>query len=348
MRLAIVGAGVSGLAAAWALRNTELDVVVFEKSQGYSGRAATRGQHGVRYDHGANYFKIDSERVEHLICSELPTDELVEIPGDVWTFDAEGQVQPGDDDANAASKWTYRNGISTIGKLLAEAANAVVHRETRVEHVERQDGAWRVRTDTAETYGPFDAVLLTPPAPQTIAILQASEGAHSARTALVDAMREARYPSQFTVVLGYDQPISRPGDFFALLNLDRKHPIAWLSFEEDKPGHVPDGQSVLIVQMAPHWTEAHYEASHNVLVDRVVALVEDVLDTSLAAPTWSDHQRWRYALPNKAAATSEMEAAEAAGLFVAGDALVGKGRVQRALGTGLDAATQIREYAGST
>ena len=59
-KIAIIGAGVSGLAAAWALKDSDWEVSVFEKSRGPSGRAATRTINGVRVDHGANYFKLNS------------------------------------------------------------------------------------------------------------------------------------------------------------------------------------------------------------------------------------------------------------------------------------------------
>ena len=81
--IAIIGAGASGLAAAWSLQKSGFDVTVFEKSRGLSGRAASRSKNGVRFDHGANYFKIDSEPVRQLILDELPTDDLAWIEKDV-------------------------------------------------------------------------------------------------------------------------------------------------------------------------------------------------------------------------------------------------------------------------
>jgi NADPH-dependent 2,4-dienoyl-CoA reductase/sulfur reductase-like enzyme len=69
-RLAIVGAGPSGLAAAWRLRDVpEIDVTVFEKSNGVFGRAATRTRHGVRLDPGANYFRTDLPEIASMVHS---------------------------------------------------------------------------------------------------------------------------------------------------------------------------------------------------------------------------------------------------------------------------------------
>ena len=56
-RVAVVGAGLSGLAAAFKLREQKVEVCLFEKSRGLSGRAASRSRNGCRYDYGANYFK---------------------------------------------------------------------------------------------------------------------------------------------------------------------------------------------------------------------------------------------------------------------------------------------------
>lgn len=344
-RLAIVGAGVSGLATAWALRTADIAITVFEKSRGYSGRAATRRRDGLCYDHGANYFKLHSQELETLVREQLPSDELVTIDRDVWIFDAQGNLQEGDPASNAEAKWSYRRGINTIGKLLAAEARADVQRQTRVKRVDQRSNGWAL-TGQEGPLGVFDGVVLTPPAPQTEALIRESDIGADLQQNLLDGIQPATYASQFTIVLGYERPIDRPGAFYALLNTDREHAIAWLSFEDDKPGHVPDGQSVLILQMAPDWTEARFEASPDALTEEGAALASDLLRTDCSDPTWTDHQRWRYAIPTAEADRDRLRRAEAAHLFVAGDALVGKGRVNRALETGLRCAEWIEAQIG--
>ncbi len=343
-RVAIVGAGVAGLAAAWALRTTDAEVTVFEKSRGLSGRAATRGRHGIRYDHGANYIKIESGAVQHVIREALPTEELVPIEGDVWTFDQFGQIAPGDSASNAAPKWTYRSGISTLGKHLAAQASAEVLRQTHIEQLHRTGSAWELETTDEASHGPYDTVLLTPPAPQSRALVTKSEWEDDRKTEVIAGLAAASYQAQFTVVLAFESQVDRPEGCFALLNTDRAHPIAWLSFEDDKPGHVPDGQSLLIVQMAPAWTQDRFDAPREQLVAEVRPLVETLLETPLPPLAWADHQRWRYALPTAAADTDRLDRGEDVGVFFAGDMRVGQGRVGRALHTGLDAADRIAAW----
>ena len=344
-RLAIVGAGVSGLATAWALRTEKVEITVFEKSRGYSGRAATRRRDGLCYDHGANHFKLHSDELETLIRDRLPSDELVEIERDVWTFDAEGTIQKGDPASNAVPKWTYRRVINTIGKLLAAEASAEVQRQTRVHRLVQEAKGWTVFDDVGDALGRFDGVVLTPPAPQTETLIRNSAIDDNLRAPILKGVQAANYTSQFTIVLGYDRVIERPGDFYALLNTDRDHSIAWLSFEEDKPGHVPEGQSVLILQMAPDWTEAHFDDTRDPLAAEAINLASDLLGTDCTDPAWTDHQRWRYALPTSAVDSGPLRDAEDAHLFITGDALVGKGRVNRALEAGLRCAERVKAQA---
>ncbi|MEO0446660.1 MAG: FAD-dependent oxidoreductase, partial [Verrucomicrobiota bacterium] len=146
--IAIIGAGPSGLAAAWALRNAPVSVTVFEKSRGFGGRAASRTRHGARIDPGANYFKLNDPEVEDLIQNHLPTDELTSFSGEIWTFDKQLRVSHGDPDQDQEPKWTYRTGISTLGKLLASRLRANVHRETRIHSLEKtRDDRWTLHSD---------------------------------------------------------------------------------------------------------------------------------------------------------------------------------------------------------
>ena len=55
-KTAIIGAGIAGLTLARRLTDGGRDVVVFDKSRGVGGRAATRRARGMCIDHGAQYF----------------------------------------------------------------------------------------------------------------------------------------------------------------------------------------------------------------------------------------------------------------------------------------------------
>lgn len=350
--LAIVGAGAAGLAAAYGLRPADLTpaglrVTVFEKSRGLGGRAATRWHdaEGVRwrYDHGAQYVSApEGSRTHRLLTETLPTDGLVTIAGEVWPFDDSGTIRPANARSEGAPRLTYRDGIADLGRRLAEAApKAEIHRETRVGALHRDETGWRLEDDAGADLGYFDAVLLTPPAPQTADLLRASTLEEDLRESLLDALGAARYRSQFSVVLAFNEPVARP-EPYALVNPTGGHAVAWLAVESDKPGRAPERGTLLLAQMAPSWTQAHYDADREAVVHQATREIESLLGSTLPAPAWTDAQRWRYALPDSPADADALHAAAYSSLYFAGDALGGKGRVHLALESGLDAADRLR------
>jgi predicted NAD/FAD-dependent oxidoreductase len=339
--IAIIGAGVAGLTAAWALVRDGYRPVVFEKSRGLSGRAASRSRGDVRFDHGANFFRLEDPAIEHLVRHSLPTDDLVEIHGDVWTFDGAGQPAPGDPRQNSIPKFTYRHGISQLGKLLVESSGVEVRREVRVRRIDQIDGSWHLQDEKGEELGTFDRVILTAPSPQCLDLIRASRMHEALQQVLVAALSQSRYHRQFSFMLGYDKAPERPEPFHALVSTDPGHPVAWLSHEEDKPGHVPAGQGVLVVQMSPGWTDERVEVDREQLLGEVVEEVVKLVGKGYGSPDWWDSQRWMLAHPAQGVEREALEPANRHGLFFAGDALPGRGRIPLAMTSGLEAAAAI-------
>ncbi|MEM0896824.1 MAG: FAD-dependent oxidoreductase [Verrucomicrobiota bacterium] len=344
--IAIVGAGVAGLGAARILSKHRIDFRVFEKSRGVSGRAASRTVGDVRFDHGANYFKLEAgdNALRRLVLDELPADELIEIPGDVWTFDGDGTLSPGDSALNAEPKYNYRGGISTLGKLLAQPFQSRISFESKVERMHQREGGWELYEADGRSLGVFARVLFTCPSPQALAIAKASEMEGSLKEGWTRCLEAARYHRQFTMVLAYDRDLRRPAGMHAALNLDGQHEISWLAFENDKEGHVQGDQTVVVVQMSPSWSDDHYEETADDQLESVCRSVAELLGDELPAPVWFNWQRWGFAHPYSSLDREELLKYEPSGLHVAGDGLVGKGRVHLALASGLEAGeTLVRE-----
>lgn len=346
-RIAIIGAGLSGLAAAFRLSETDHEIVVFEKSKGYAGRAASRLRNGCRYDHGANYFKLNCNEVARLLFEDLPTDDLCRILGDVCPFDRSGTISPGDPVQNAGAKWNYRGGINTLGKLMVEVGQLDVRRESRISALELDKDGWSLSGEGVEETGKFDTILLTAPAPQSVELLGSLSGEEGITLPLIAELKRAQYHSQFSVIFNYLGKYSLPGEAYALINSDREHPIAWLSHENQKAGRVPPGETLLIAQMAPDWTQDHYHEPLATIIEDADKAVRGLLpELDLPRPQWADTQRWRYAHPHTAASLEATKPGAQIGLFLAGDAFIGKGRIPRTIETGFAAAKNIRHYLG--
>ena len=344
MKLAVIGAGVAGLAAAHRLRQMEpaTEIVVFEKSRGVGGRAATRRVNGVLFDHGAQYIKGATPPIERLLRDELAHDTLVDIARPVWTFDAANQIAAGDPNQNAEPKWTYTEGLTRLAKELARGLD--IRFQARVHQLAYRGAVYHVVDEQGATLATADAVLLTPPAPQTQAIIAASELPAPAQATLVHELAKATYRPCLTLTLGYQQRL-RERPFYALVNTDKQHPVSWLAFEHLKPGRATGSQQVLIAQMAPGWSVDHFEDELPALTTHVAELVSTLLNEDLPAPAWSDRQKWRYALPDSGADFDLLNAAQP-NLYFAGDYTAGRGRVHQAIEQGWRVAEAINAQTG--
>ena len=336
--IGIVGAGLAGAGVARSLTATDADVTILEKSRGVGGRAATRRKHGCRYDHGANYVnpsEADASRTAELL-STLGTDGLVNIDEPVWTFDRTGTVSEGD--RPDADKWNWTEGMTQFAKRALAETEATIEHGVRAASIERREEAWTITDTDGEPHGPFETVVLTPPAPQTAALLAETtvDGEHTARLeSATGAVQAVPYRTIRTFVLHYPFEIDRP--YYGLVNVDQEHPVGWLSREECKEGHVPDGESLLIAQMSPGWSTERYDEPIDIAApDAAEHVAELIGDDRLTDPDWVDDQGWRYALPDDAVAREPIESLEEVELYVAGDWVVGEGRAHAAFYNGVD------------
>ena len=338
-RLCIVGAGLAAAGMADALSDRSVSVTVLEKSRGVGGRAATRRRDGCRYDHGANYIKDSDERTRELLQS-LGADGLVDIDAPVWPFDAEGTIS--ESQRPESHKWTWEAGITQLAKRLFDRTDADIRKETRVDTLEEGQSGWTISDTDGATHGPFDAVVLTPPAPQTADLLQATEllDGDDDLAAATDAVDQVPYRTIRSLMLHYPFEIDPP--YYALVNDDRDHDIGWLARESCKPGHIPAGEELLVVQMAPDWSTANYDMPLDDAASEAAMKAAQLLDDDrLTEPDWVDDQGWRYALPDAGVDSDAVEPLEAHGLYLAGDWVVGEGRAHEALWCGVDVGERL-------
>ena len=302
MRVAIVGAGMAGLAAARSLVDAGHEVVVFEKSRGFGGRAATRRKAGFIWDTGAGY--IDEAMLPH-----LPREGLVRIDKPVWLFE-DGTPKPG---RATPPRYAYAQGNNSLGKALATGLD--VRREMRIETL----------VGLSDEY---DALILTAPIPQTRELL-ATVGEER-------ELGEIEYRSCFAVSLGYAEPMSeRP---YAAL-IARDSPLGWLSLEGAKcPIRSPEGRASFVAQLSERFTREHYDDPHSSIVTVATSYVRDLY--GLEDPIVSDVMRWRYSQPTQLGDFDRANP-PGSRILVASDGLTG-GKLHLAYDAGLRAAARLK------
>jgi len=337
--IAIVGAGISGLAAAHVLSDAGHAVTIFEASGEVGGRATTRRRDGFTYDPGAQYIKGGSAVSDAWITGRFRVDDLIDISKPVWVFDSQGRIQEGDPLQNVDPKWNYRSGLIALARRMAEGLN--VRLDAGVVRVKQAATGWSLFAMQGYFLGDFEQLLLAIPAVEAAALVETSEMAGELQEVTCAGLRKARYNPLISVALGYRQrPRTRP--YYALVNTDKAHALSWLAWEHEKAAErVPGGAGLLIAQMAPQYSQEQWDTPDEQLVEDAAERVVTLLDEQLGQPVFRDVQRWRYALPVEKASGDEVNgAALPNGLAFCGDAFVG-GRVHLALEHGVEVAKRM-------
>ncbi|MCA9831031.1 MAG: FAD-dependent oxidoreductase [Dehalococcoidia bacterium] len=331
--VAIIGGGISGIAAAHELGRHRIATAIFEATPRLGGRVSTVERGPVRFDDGAQFIRTDTPMAAQLLLNDLPSDLLFDITREVLPFDRRGHIGPGDPAQNALPKWGYRGGLMVLPRLLAASSRARIHLGWPVASLTRSRIGWQVSGPRGEA-GNFRAVLVTlpPMAARALAILDGS------LTRAHGAPGKGTHRTIISVAFEPDSPPSAPAGAYAFVNTDRQHAISWLAFESAKPGHVPAGREVVVAQMAHDWSAPRLGLPDITIAAEAVALCSAFLK-SRVVPRWAHVTRWAEALPDTTVTLSLDD--EDGGLFFAGDAFAG-GRVHLALESGLAAATRIR------
>jgi len=293
--VAIVGAGIAGLAAARRLREVGVDCVVFEKSRGLGGRMATRRDGDLQFDHGAQYFTARGARFRALV--------------DAWQA------------AGAAAEW-FDGGFVGVpgmsGPARAMADGVEVAGGTRVSGLRRDADGWRVLDAEGARDGAFAAVLLAVPAPQAVP-LAASAGV------TFPALEAVRYAPCWALMLTFDGPSGLAEDHRRF----ESGAIAWIARNGSKPGRDAAPETV-VVHASPDWSRAHLETSTE---DAAAALIAELPGVGVTpAPVHAVAHRWRYAMIERAAEEPCLWDA-AAGIGACGDWCLGP-RVEAAFDSG--------------
>ena len=210
----IVGAGMSGMAAADELVRAGRRVVVVDKGRNVGGRMASRRIAGAVFDHGAQFMTARSARFQRLLqdgCVRCVTRE--------WCrgFSAEAQGHP---------RWRGNPEMTALPGNLAQGAGVLL--ETQVTSVSRRENGWTVSLADGSSISSA-AVLLTAPVPQSLALLDA--GGFAAPAELRARLEAIEYERCLAVLAVLDGPSGMPppgGMAF------ENGPLAWLADNELK------------------------------------------------------------------------------------------------------------------
>lgn len=311
MDIAIIGAGMAGLACGAALTASGHNVQLFDKGRGPGGRMSTRrmsagGAEPVAeyaFDHGAQYFTARDPR----------------FAAQVAMWQSEGVVARWP--AAGSDAWVGTPGMNAPVKAMAEKADVAF--ATRIAGIRREGkAAWLLREDGG-TQGPFDAVIVATPAEQAAPLLAAHV------PAMADAASAVVSLPCWTLMAAFGERLEADDC------LSDKGPIGWAARNSSKPGR-GDGEC-WVVQGSPQWSADNLECEAAEAEAMLLAALGEAVGALPPIITASAH-RWRYSSVPVNAAGALWDKASMIG--ACGDWLLGP-RVELAYLSGLTLAEKV-------
>ena len=300
-RVAVIGAGIAGLACARTLVDHGVSVEVFDKgARAPGGRCATRWDSKNEWatwviDHGAQLLAPPPSATHFRRL--LRSWEQAEL---VARWDA--RFVRFEDGRAVRDEGERFVGVPTMNALAAHLADDVELRlGARIDRLVREGDAWRLegvvdsgppgsgREGTPTDFGVFDAVVVAVPAPQAVSLLSVVPSlAEQASRAEMDACLAALVAFDERIEPGWDAAFDRDGE------------LAWMSRESSKPGRpsIEDGDGALdawILHASPMHSEALLELDAASIADELLASFAQRLGRKLPKPSLLQGHRWRYA-----------------------------------------------------
>lgn len=342
-KVAVIGAGLSGLVCAQALADEGFEVLVVDKGRQPGGRLASR-EREPSFDYGAQYFTVSDLRFREVVDSWLEKSLVLPWNG---RFAIAEQERVGEDYSlflSSPRKQRYV-GVPKMNAFalalsceLAKSATVLTqHRVTRLEI--DSDSCYRILGEKTGDSAPleqeqsqsrshreaesgqekaldcfgfndFNYVVLNIPPLQVAALIATAGGVlpellqASQCFGIVD---QVELSPCFALMVQFAQPLALEFDGIKVSN----SALAWVARDSSKPGRTGENW---VLHASPEWSHLHLEDS---LPDVSAALLKELgLLTRQELPpvTFSKCHRWRYALaPNPLAVGSLLDSANKIG-----------------------------------
>ncbi len=309
MQVVVIGAGLSGLAAANELRAAGVEVSVIDKGRSPGGRLATRRIGTATLDHGAQFFTVRTPAFQHRVDDWIERGLVA-----VWTHGFGG--------AEGYPRYVAPAGMNSLAKDLARGID--VSCSTLAVAVRPSDSQWQVVIDDGSVLL-ADRVVVTAPLPQT-SVLLADSGIE-----LDDRLLGIEYDRTIALLATLDRPplIAAPGGV--------QRPNDAVAFVADNVAKGVSATPAITLHASPAWSQTHWDCDAAEVAHALVDLARPWLGDAVIRE--AQVKKWRFATP-RTPWPDPCWVSDDGGIVLAGDAFAGP-RIEAAYNSGLAAARAL-------
>ncbi|MGE5336674.1 MAG: NAD(P)/FAD-dependent oxidoreductase [Gemmatimonadota bacterium] len=283
-RVAVIGAGIAGLACARELAAGGASVTVYDASDSPGGRLTTLMSEAGGYDHGAQYFTVSDVRFASAVRGWEAEGVVQRWNGRVVAFSTSGV----EDRTRAAERFVAVPDMLRLAVHLAR--DLQVRYDSTVARLRHEGSDWFVDCvgQEAQSADPYEAVCVALPSTGAAAMLRDL-------TPLADIAATVNWDPCWTAMIAL--PRSCGADFDAAFFTD--DPIlGWCARDSSKPrrGIVAGVAERWVLQARPRWSRRFFQMDEAEVAKWLVRSFSARIRRPLS-PTHVTAVRWQYATP---------------------------------------------------
>jgi len=321
--VAIVGAGVAGLACAAQLRAAEVSVTVFDKGRRPGGRMSSRSlDEGLSFDHGCQFFSANDPAFGGQVKRWVDSGVVSVWRGCMIELN----------DGHAIQKTSSRKryvGVPEMASVCSDLATGInVRSGVGVNEVRRIQEMWHLLDDSGAFLGQFDALIVATPPAQTEKLV-------THVPSLLSVARRVRMSSCWSVMLAFPVRLDCSFDGAQVHNSS----LTWIARNSSKAGRI-DTPECWVGQSSAGWSANRLGDSRDTIATELADEFGKLVGVAMEPEYLSAH-RWKYAIPTT---PLDLDTGclfdDALNIGLCGDWCLGN-RVQAAWLSGTAAATRV-------
>lgn len=267
MKIAIVGAGLSGATLYNLLQRDGHSVTLFEKSRGVGGRCSTRYIERWKLDHGTPYFRAE-DRAFVAFCDKQVSQGILRREGE---------------------NYYPTNGINQLCASLIDEQN--LYKNSTIISCDFHNKLWSLNDAKGRLYKDFDRLIITIPAPQLLGLDIDIESSTRAKLTTIE------YDSIATLLLSSQRPIPKEVKS-ALMALSSQS--LFKKIVDNSAKYHYEGFDSYILHLNSSFTKSYNFTDRESLKDMMLKKIQELSDIKLDELFEISSHFWKYALVSHA------------------------------------------------
>jgi predicted NAD/FAD-dependent oxidoreductase len=234
---------------------------------------ATRRIDSALFDHGAQFFTVRSKQLQSYVDKWLEINLIRE-----WTrgFDVNQDGHP---------RYIGVNGMNSIARYLSKNLQIIINQRVLFLNF-NENRQWQILTDREELFQ-GEALILTPPVPQSISLLQS--GNMNQAEEIFDQLEGIEYDSCLGLLALIEG--KSPFEFPGAKQLSGE-PVSWIADNQLKG--ISSAGPAITVHAGPEFSRKYWEMDDDSVIQNMMYIASDWIKAKFKT---YQLKRWRYSQP---------------------------------------------------